>query len=104
MFTIEFDHFDWLSQFCSESIQTSEIGQFSRFLLRSEYAIYIKILKWLKFLNSLPFVNKTPVNHVYNWVWSFGLIFIVLQWMKTNFKISQFIDFSWGPGVDFEIY
>ena len=29
IFTIEFDHFDGLSQFCSESKQTSKIGQFS---------------------------------------------------------------------------
>ena len=67
-----------------------KIGQFSRFLLRSVYAIQVKIWKWLKLLNYVPFIKKTLVNHVYIWIWSFWLTFTVLQWMKTNFKISQF--------------
>ena len=71
----------------------SKISQFSRFLLRSMYAILDKIWKWLKLLNSVLFIKKTLVNHVYNWVWSFGLTFTVLQWMKINFEISQFEDF-----------
>ena len=64
-----------------------------RFLLRSGYAILVKIWKWPKLLNSVPFIKKTPVNHVYIWIWSFSLTFAVLQWMKTNFKISQFSRF-----------
>ena len=134
MFTIEFDHLEWLSQFYSEWRQTSKlvnlkistkvlvcdfghnmkmtktsqfcsihqentrksclqlnliifadlhifamnqdklhkISKFSRFLLRSGYAIQFKICKRLKFLNSLPFTKKILVNHVYNWVWSFN--------------------------------
>ena len=62
----------------------------SRFLLRSGYAIQVKIWKWLKLLNSDPFIKKTLVNQVYFRIWSFSLTFTVLQWMKTNSKISQF--------------
>ena len=67
-----------------------KIRQFSSFLLRSGYAILVKIWKWLKLLNSVPFVNKTLVNHLYIGIWSFWLTFTALQWMKTNFKTSQF--------------
>ena len=67
-----------------------KISQFSRFLLRSEYAIQVKIWKWLKLLNSVPFIKKTLVNDVYIRIWLSWLTFTVLQWMKTNFKISQF--------------
>ena len=67
--------------------------QFSSFLLRSEYAIQVKIWKWLKLLNSVPFIKKTLVNHVYIRIWSSWLTFTVLQWMKANFKISQFSRF-----------
>ena len=55
-----------------------KISQFSRFLLRSEYAIKIKIWKWLKLLNSVPFLKKTLVNHAYLRIWSFRLTFTVL--------------------------
>ena len=67
-----------------------KISQFSRFLLRSEYAIQVKIWKWLKLLNSVPFIKKPLVNQVYIRIWSFWLTFTVLQWMKKNSKISQF--------------
>ena len=70
-----------------------KISQFSRFLLRSEYAIQVKIWKWLKLLNSDPFIKKTLVNHVYIWIWSSSLTFTVLQCMRTHFKISQFSRF-----------
>ena len=70
-----------------------KISQFSRFLLRSKYAIQVKIWKWLKLLNSVPFVKKTLVNQAYIRIWSFWLTFTVLQWMKTNFKIIQFSRF-----------
>ena len=70
-----------------------KICQFSRFLLRSEYAMDVKIWKWLKLLNSFPFIKKTLVNHVYIRIWSSSLTLTVLQWMKTNFKISQFSRF-----------
>ena len=66
-----------------------KISQFSRFLLRSEYAIQVKIWKWLELINSVPFINKTLVNHVYIRIWSYWLTFTVLQWMKTNLKIRQ---------------
>ena len=38
-------------------------------------------------------MKKTLVNHVYIRIWSSWLTFTVLQWMKTNFKISQFSRF-----------
>ena len=70
-----------------------KISQFWRFLLRSEYAIQVKIRKWLKLLNSVPFNKKTLVNHIYIRILSCWLFFSVLQWMKTNYKISQFLRF-----------
>ena len=71
------------------------ISQFWRFLLRSEYAIQFKIWKWLKLVNSVPFIKRTLVNHLYLWIWSFSLTFTTLQWMKKNSKISQFPIFCW---------
>ena len=70
-----------------------KISQFSRFLLRSEYPIQAKIWKWLKLLNSVPFIKKPLVNQVYIRIWSFWLIFTVLQWMKKNSKNSHFSSF-----------
>ena len=70
-----------------------KISQFSRFLLRSEYAIQVKIWKWLKLLNSVPFIKKPLVNQVCIWIWSFWMTFTVLQWMKKNSKNSQFSSF-----------
>ena len=70
-----------------------KICQFSRFLLRSEYPIQVKIWKWLKLLNSLPFIKKPLVNQVYIRIWSFWLTFTVLHWMKRNSKNSQFSSF-----------
>ena len=75
-----------------------KISQFSRFLLRSEYAIQVKIWKWLKLLNSLPFIKKPLVNQVYIRIWSFWLTFTVLQWMKKNSKNSQFSSFLLRSG------
>ena len=75
-----------------------KISQFSSSLLRSPYVIFVKIWKWLKHLNSVSFIKETLVNHVNIRIWSFWLIFTVLQWRKTNFKISQFSRFllrSW---------
>ena len=75
-----------------------KISQFSRFLLRSEYAIQAKIWNWLKLLNSVPFINKPLVNQVYIRIWSFWLTFTVLQWMKKNSKNSQFSSFLLKSG------
>ena len=75
-----------------------KISQFSRFLLRSEYPIKVKILKWLKLLNSVPFIKKPLVNQVCIWIWSFWLTFKVLQWMKKNSKNSQFSSFLLRSG------
>ena len=70
-----------------------KISQFSGFLLRSKYAIQVKIWKWLKLFNSVPFIKKTLVNQVDFRISSFWLTFRVLQWMKKNSKISQFSSF-----------
>ena len=75
-----------------------KISQFSRFLLRSEYSIQVKIWKWLKLLNSVPFIKKPLVNQVCIWIWSFWLTFTVLQWMKENSKNSQFSSFLLWSG------
>ena len=78
--------------------KNSKNSQFSRFLLRSEYAIQVKIWKWLKLLNSVPFVKKPLVNQDCIWIWSFWLTFTVLQWMKKNSKNSQFSSFLLRSG------
>ena len=70
-----------------------KISQISRFLLRSEYAIQVKFWKWLKLLNSVPFMKKPLVNQVCIWIWSFWLSFTVLQWMNKNSKNRQFSSF-----------
>ena len=71
-----------------------KISQFSRILLRSEYMIHFKIWKWLKLLNSVPFIEKALVNHVCIRIWSFWLSFTVLQWMKKNSQNCQFSSFQ----------
>ena len=84
----------WLTFTVLQWMKTNfKISQYSRFLLRSMYAIFVKIWKWFKLPNSVPFIKKTLVNHVYIRIWSSGLTFTVLQWMKTNFKISQYSRF-----------
>ena len=98
MFIFEIDHLHWLSQFHMEWRQTSKLVNFWRFLLRSEYAIQVKIWKWLKLLNSVPFIKKPLVNQVCIRIWSFWLTFTVLQWMKKNSKNSQFSSFLLRSG------
>ena len=71
----------------------SKNSQFSSFALRSGYAIFVKIWKWLKLLNSVPFTKKRPMNHVYIRIWSSLLTFTVSQGMKANIKFSQFSRF-----------
>ena len=84
----------WLTFPVSQGMKANiKISQFSRFLLRSEYPIQVKIWKWLKLLNSVPFIKKPLVNQVYIRIWSFWLTFTVLQWMKKNSKNSQFSSF-----------
>ena len=84
----------WLTFTFSQGMKANiKISQFSRFLLRSEYAIQVKISKWIKIFNSVPFIKKTLVNQVYIRIWSVWLTFTVLQWMKKNSKNSQFSNF-----------
>ena len=84
----------WLTFTVSQGMKANiKISQFSRFLLRSEYPIQVKIWKWLKLLSSVPFIKKSLVNQVYIRIWSFWLTFTVLQWMKKNSKNSQFSSF-----------
>ena len=89
----------WLTFTVLQWIKTNfKLSQFSRFLLMSEYAIQVKMWKWLNLLNSVPFNKKTLVNKVYIRIWSFWLTFTVLQWMKKNSKISQFSSFLLNTG------
>ena len=89
----------WLTFTVSQGMKANiKISQFSRFLLRSEYPIQVKIWKWLKLLNSVPFIKKKLVNQVYIRIWSFSLTFTVLQWMKRNSKNSQFSSFLLRSG------
>ena len=79
----------WLTFIALQWMKTNfKISQISSFLLRN--AILVKIWKWLKLLNSVPFIKKTLLNHVYIRTWSSWLTFTVLQLMKTNFEINQF--------------
>ena len=55
--------------------------------------ILVKIWKWLKPINSVPVIKKSLLNHLYIRISSSWLSFTILQWMKTNFKISQFSRF-----------
>ena len=84
----------WLTFTVSQGMKANiKIIKFSRFLLRSEYPIKVKIWKWLKLLNSVPFTKKTLLNQLYIRIWSFWLTFTVLQWMKKNNKNNQFSRF-----------
>ena len=92
----------WLTFTVSQGMKANiKICQFSRFLLRSENAIQVKIWKWLKLLNSVPFIIKPLVNQVYIRIWSFWQTFTVLQWMKKNSKNSQFSSFLLRPCMRF---
>ena len=92
----------WMTFTVSEGMKANiKISQFSRFLLKSEYAIQVKIWKWLKLLNSVPFIKIPLVNQVCIWIWSFSLTFTVLQWMKKTPKIVNFQVFCYGPGMRF---
>ena len=89
----------WLTFTVSQGMKANiKISQFSRFLLRSEFPIQVKIWKWRKLLNSVPFIKKTLVNQVYIRIWSFWLTFTVFQWMKKNSKNSQFSSFLLRSG------
>ena len=92
----------WLTFTVSQGMKSNiKISQFSRFLLRSEYPIQVKIWKWLTLLNSVRFIKRPLVNQVYIRIWSFWLTFTVLQWMKKNSKIVNFQVFCKGPGMRF---
>ena len=94
----------WLTFTVSQGMKANiKISQFSRFLLRSEYPIQVKIWKWLKLLNSVPFIKKPLVNQVYIRIWSFWLTFTVLQWMKKNSKNSQFSSFLLRSGYPIKL-
>ena len=83
--------------------KNSKNSQFSSFLLRSWYAILVKIWKWLKFLNSVPFIKKRLLNHVYIRIWSSWLTFTVSQEIKANIKISQFSRFQLRSEYQFQV-
>ena len=93
MFTFEFDHLHWLSQFCSEWRATSKLVNFQDFCQGPSMTFRWKIWKWLKLLNSVPFIKKPLVNQVYIRIWSLWLTFTVLQWMKKNSKNVQISSF-----------
>ena len=91
----------WLTFTVLQWIKTHlKISQFSRFMLRSENAIQVKIWKWLKLPNFVPFIKKTLLNEVYIRIWSFWLSFTVLQWIKKKTpKLVNFKVFSLGPDM-----
>ena len=91
-FSLTFTVLQWMKK-------NFKISQFSSFLLRFGYAIQVKLWKWLKLLNSFPFIKKTLVNQVYVRTSSSWLTFTVLKWMKTISKLVNFQDFCYGPGM-----
>ena len=86
MFTIEFDHFDWLLAVLQSKKINFKISQFSKFLVRSGCAILVKIWKLLKPLNFVSFIKKTSANHVYNRIWEFELHFSGLTVKEDKFQ------------------
>ena len=70
-----------------------KFSQFSRFCWGPWMRFLVKIREWLNLFNSVPLIKKTSLYHVYIRIRSSWLTFTVLQWMKTNFKISQFSRF-----------
>ena len=89
----------WLTFTALKWMKTNfKISQFEDFLLRSGYLILVRFWKSLKLLNSVSFIKKTLVNHVYIRIWSSWLAFTALQWMKTNFEISRFSRFLLSCG------
>ena len=62
-------------------------------------AILVKIWKWLKLLNSVPFIKKTLVNHVFIRILSSWLTFAVSHWMKTDLKDELIFNISAGVRV-----
>ena len=94
----------WLTFTVLQWMKTNfKINQFSRFLLRSEYAIQVKIWNWVKIINSVPFIKKTLANEVYIRIWSFCLTSTVLQWIMTIFKISEFSRFLLRSGYAIQV-
>ena len=84
----------WLTFTVLQWMKTNlKISQFSRFLLMSVYAIQVKIWKWLKLLNSVPFMKKILVNDVYIRIRSFcWLSQFYSEWKQTS-KLVNFQDF-----------
>ena len=75
-----------------------KISQFEDFWLGQGMWYLSKFWKWLKVLNSVPFIKKTLVNQVYIRIWSFWQTFAVLQWMKKNSKINKISSFLLRSG------
>ena len=79
--------------------KNSKMNQYSRFLLRWEYTIQVKIWKRPNLLNCLPFIKKTLVNQVtfefdhFDWLSQF-----YSEWRKTP-KSVNIQDFCKGPGM-----
>ena len=90
-FSLTFTFLQWMKK-------NSKNNQFSRILLRSENTIQVKIWKWLKLPNSVPFIKKPLLNQICIWIWSFWPTFTVLQWMKKNSKNCQFSSFLLRSG------
>ena len=71
-----------------------KISQFKGFLLRSEYAIQVKIRKWLKLLNSVPFIKKKTWKSCLHSNLIILTDFHSFTENEEKSKISQFLKFS----------
>ena len=100
MFRIEFDHLDSFSQFYSEWRRTSKLFnlKISSKNWVCDFGQNLKITE--TFL--LCFIHQENTSKsFYIRVWTFWLIYTVLQRMKTNFKTSQFEDSCLDLGMQF---
>ena len=64
MLTFEFDHFDWHSKLYIEWRQTSKLVNLKN-SAKVQLCDFYQNLKMTKLLNSVLFIKKTLVNHVY---------------------------------------
>ena len=90
MLTIEFDHYDCFWQFNSKWRQTSKLVNLKISAMIRVYDLG-KIWKWLKLLNSIPFIKKTLkimfTFEFYHFKW---LSQFYSEWRQTSkLKISQ---------------
>ena len=101
MFTIEFDHSDWLSQFYSEWRQTSKLVNL-KISAKARVCDFGQILKMTKTSKNCSFIKKTCLDSnliIFDWSSSFNS-----EWREisklVNLKISaNVLVFDFGQNL-----